>query len=825
MTTELKRFGEAYATITVAVYEPLIIRWLSRPGIWLIADVMVQRARTTQNQQARRLLLTNHPQTEFKRLPADPVDFFEKRGIHLDRLLPGSQGSINAEILSTINGGEFDRFPDLKITGDDILFSGNMRVKGADGINAVSDNIPGLPVVVSADARVDHYDFDVNKVRGQLINDFLKVFVGAAKQLDKLPASELRKELLDTTAKHLKGIKADIGIDFLPIAGTYFEALSPIGVAHFYRQLYFYLYEGVGPIEQAFTIAPQETLEVVYETIRRQIHEEVTELGSEVVSESAVESKNLDEVSDKVSSMIQRDSSAAMSANAAFSASGSIGVWQASASANLGLTTSISQSNQRSNEMATRRLKETTRRASERITKTFSLRIRDVEDITTTNLTRRVIKNEDNQPVSYGLRRVFNRIKVKVQDLGPYLVWQLYLRNPGAGLARSRFVHFMDSQPVSNPLDPPAVRPRPTGGTDTGTTSANLNWDNSRRTYYITLVIRTGSDRKVTAVSIDSITDLEGGGKEDLAPSAKNNVQWGQSYDTGTNSFSVNIGVLEGDAASVSVNYTYVYEAGDEIIQAWEDEKKVAEDKFRQADADARAKALVEQFERDKALITEKSNIKPRPANDLRREERYEVMNRMISHLFARGENPKVPSPLEIEYFHRYFDIEAMFLYTHPSWWKPRYSPTKTGLGRPSYEITAESEPAPMGSSLGWIIQLDGDTRRNEFLNSPWVRVCLPIRPGRERESIAWLAEHIEGEIGYNPNTNPLKGLLGDMETIRQNQESLGINGPDYVTVDSTIGAPPGPVKPENIFPIIDEFEVTLPTEGFVYDELRVVIP
>jgi hypothetical protein len=105
------------------------------------------------------------------------------------------------------------------------------------------------------------------------------------------------------------------------------------------------------------------------------------------------------------------------------------------------------------------------------------------------------------------------------------------------------------------------------------------------------------------------------------------------------------------------------------------------------------------------------------------------------------------------------------------------------------------------------------------------VRICLPIRGIREREAIEWLAKHIEGEIGYDTDQDPLKTLLSDIENVRKNQEALGINGADFVTVDSTVGAPLGPLKPENVFPIIDEFEVTVPTEGFVYDELKVVIP
>ena len=44
-----------------------------------------------------------------------------------------------------------------------------------------------------------------------------------------------------------------------------------------------------------------------------------------------------------------------------------------------------------------------------------------------------------------------------------------------------------------------------------------------------------------------------------------------------------------------------------------------------------------------------------------------------------------------------------------------------------------------MGSSLGWLLQLDGDNLRNAFLNAPWVKAVVPIRPGRERAAFNWL--------------------------------------------------------------------------------------
>ena len=101
----------------------------------------------------------------------------------------------------------------------------------------------------------------------------------------------------------------------------------------------------------------------------------------------------------------------------------------------------------------------------------------------------------------------------------------------------------------------------------------------------------------------------------------------------------------------------------------------------------------------------------------------------------------------------------------------------------------------------------------------------MPMRAGREREAIQWLARHLEGEVGYNLNSGPLSTLLNEVERYRTRENNLGMNGPDYVTVDSTPGAPADPATPEGVYPVIDEFEVTVPTDGFVYDELQVVIP
>jgi len=822
MTTKLKRFTEAYATMTVAAYEPLILKWVSQIGVRFISNAVAHRlpkaAAIKFDGTIPAALALNH--TLRKPIPSK-IDYqFDGPQIRVPIDIHGRV--INPEAVKPVS---VPGYPDAVAVGKDVYLKGfsetdpSRLVDGqtttpidreapqgalaqlAAQIGTVTQGLKAIPIAVAGRLGVKQADFDFRTTRDSIQQNLIT----AVKEWVAAPAT---KDLLQLM---MSATSADGTLlpHMWPGSTSIHEALSPIGIAHYYRQLYFNKEEGVGPIEEAFTIAPLETFEVIYQTVRRQIHEEILERGLEVVSESAIEEKNLDEVSDKVSSMVQQDVSASMSA----SASGGIGVWQVGASA----TASFSTSSQRSREFSTRRLKEVTKRASERITKSFSIKTRDTTEVTESTTTRRVIRNDGAVPVSYGLRRVLRRVTVKVQDLGPRLIWQLYLRNPGEGLARSRFVHFRETGPIAIPEIPPGVPPRPTGGVESDTLSTSLKYNSTKGMWYVTIVVKPGADRDVTGVRIDNITDMEGGGKDDEAPAPHNEFDLGSSWDPDTRTYTADVAILPGDSSSVQVSYSYTWKPSESVMATWQAQRDEAAAALEQ-------EALTKQFEQNKALITEKSKIKSRPANDLRQEERYEVMNRMVSYLFGRGDDISDPTPLEIEYFHRYFDIDGIFTYTHPSWWKPRFASKTVGLEREAYELTAESEPAPLGSSLGWLIQLDGDRRRNEFLNSPWARICIPMRARREREAIEWLARHMEGEVGYDLSTGPLAELLTAVEKYRERENKLGLNGPDYVTVDSTPGAPADPAKPEGVYPVVDEFDVTMPTDGFVYDELKVVI-
>jgi hypothetical protein len=71
-----------------------------------------------------------------------------------------------------------------------------------------------------------------------------------------------------------------------------------------------------------------------------------------------------------------------------------------------------------------------------------------------------------------------------------------------------------------------------------------------------------------------------------------------------------------------------------------------------------------------------------------------------------------------------------------------------------------------MGSSLGWLLQLDGDDLRNAFLNAPWVKAVIPVRPGKELEATNWLQQmHVEGTEGLDGLYHASPAELAEIRT------------------------------------------------------------
>jgi hypothetical protein len=190
---------------------------------------------------------------------------------------------------------------------------------------------------------------------------------------------------------------------------------------------------------------------------------------------------------------------------------------------------------------------------------------------------------------------------------------------------------------------------------------------------------------------------------------------------------------------------------------------------------------------RDRVKVA--SKIEPRPFEELREEERIIIYRNLIRKLLEvagiTNEDPKLRHVFA-ELVQSMFDVDKMLYFVAPEWWMPRQvlnhfsrqrlglhgstgmeSITKTlgdfdrtatvnwgGAGRlTDYYITEDSTRARLGSSLGWLLQLDGDNLRNAFLNAPWVKAVIPIRAGHEWKALGWLSsDAIEGSDGLEDN-------------------------------------------------------------------------
>jgi hypothetical protein len=222
------------------------------------------------------------------------------------------------------------------------------------------------------------------------------------------------------------------------------------------------------------------------------------------------------------------------------------------------------------------------------------------------------------------------------------------------------------------------------------------------------------------------------------------------------------------------------------------------------------------------------------------------------------------------------FDVDKMLYFVAPEWWMPQnrggsqdifrpetdqgefatYSTVSWGGGKgardDNYYITEKSAVAKLGSSLGWILQLDGDNLRNAFLNAPWVKAVIPIRPGKEQRALGWLEganvegsdgiddehdappedlERIRGELGLAPGTtvtlrNAIEALIARLnkrQAIARNKMTDEAGAElDYLPMDQVYEHGFDPLQggfkipPEKDFEIFDQWVEVVPTDQIV---------
>ena len=249
---------------------------------------------------------------------------------------------------------------------------------------------------------------------------------------------------------------------------------------------------------------------------------------------------------------------------------------------------------------------------------------------------------------------------------------------------------------------------------------------------------------------------------------------FGGKYDSATKEIEVGVVIYTelnwDERVDFAVGGTIEVRPGKTILDAIALENSTVDDKITEATIANTEKERVASITAIQERIEQARSIKKRDSFDLREEERIIIYRRLIEALMTdnqyRGADTKTRHTLSV-LINTIFDIDKMLYFVAPEWWRPivrrmvsasQLSANLTGSIVPwdgeqnridNYLITSKSDPAPMGASLGWLLQLDGDDLRNAFLNAPWVKTVIPIRPGKEQAALVWLkGAGVEGADG-----------------------------------------------------------------------------
>lgn len=567
--------------------------------------------------------------------------------------------------------------------------------------------------------------------------------------------------------------------------------VSPVGIVHLFRQYFFELDSFVGTPVGHVWLSPGSTVELIEVSTRKTLVEKTFEASLETDQKTETSSTSQDEISDAVKQDNRDDTKLGFSATV----NQSWGTGNATATGSLNLD----KTQQNAREQGHKRTRQQTEKLSTEIRQNFKSTFRTSTETVDTSSKRYVLNNTTNDLINYELRRKMRQVGVQVQDIGSYLCWETFVDDPAEQLALPSLIHI--AKPADLVLVPdPAEIPMPPTSMSLGFNGeAVWNFPSNDRQQNEDHADVQGRFVPLNTLDLAGIpndyeVDLDPAnpfiGVEKSVVAAEDDDSWN------ANGWGM-MGMITGDGLRIVVGV--ITPPGG---MAWDDRitfkvsgsvklrlkaaKRNEIDQANSAIRSARQAANAENQRRtDEAYrnavrdrVTLASKITQRKFEDLREEERTVVYRKLIAALMSEQLYVNLPETdaghemrhVLSELINSIFDIDKMLYFVAPEWWKPR-ARAQLILGgqaipdsmdgnairwaddaaHAKYFITDESSPAHLGSSLGWLMQLDGDDLRNAFLNAPWVKAVIPIRPGKETAAMNWLQSvKVEGSNGLD---------------------------------------------------------------------------
>lgn len=589
---------------------------------------------------------------------------------------------------------------------------------------------------------------------------------------------------------------------FDPVEDIAGVSLSPMGIVHLFRQYFFELDTFLGTPASHVWLSPGSTVELIEVSTRRTYVERVVEEATETTRRE--ESSTTDH--DELSKAVKEDNKSDLKLGASVTANQSWGTGSVTATASMSMDTT----QQTARETTHQRMKEQSQKLTTDIKQSYRSTFKTVTETTDTSSKRYVLTNSTPDLINYELRRKMRQVGVQVQDIGTYLCWETFVDEPGRELGMADLVNI--AKPVDLMVAPDETQtPIPPDVPQTFTANVAWTYDDDRQF--------NGPDGflPMTTAPVPAAPD----GYRVKVPGGKVPVfQVSGAGDGfhGTWAFGgrldgsslVNLGVVIApggmkwdERIDFAVTGTVVFTPTDAKLQEIATANSV-KTKAGLATTQANARKTREAYVgAAKARIEAASTVTTRKHEDLRDEERIVVYRELVRslmsdalyHLPETATNDAVRHAMS-ELINSIFDVDKMLYFVAPEWWRPRVhahqqlSPRTNAetfaenltswsdlAPRPdNYYITEKSLPARMGSSLGWLLQLDGDDLRNAFLNAPWVKAVMPVRPGKELVAFNWLQKlKVEGTDGL---ADLYQGPAEELQAIR---DALGTQD---VTID-----------------------------------------
>lgn len=576
-------------------------------------------------------------------------------------------------------------------------------------------------------------------------------------------------------------------------------------------------------------LSPGTTVELIETSTRRTLTERTTETLFERTQKDEQTASEGYEFSEGVKQDNRSDTKLGFST----SVTQSWGTGSATANASIDLN----KTQQVGREQAHKRMRKQSTKVSVEICQSFKSTFKTVTETTDTSSKRYVISNPTGQLINYELRRKMRQVGVQIQDVGTYLCWQTFVDDPGDQLALPNMIHIakpadLAAVPAFNEI---AMPPEYVDIAFSG--EAVWNFPDNDRQWAAAHPEVGGRFVPIATHEIMGVpADYEVVREPDpFIPIAKsvmaaedddswNAANWGFLGMVTPDRKYVQVGVMTGPGGLAwddRITFKVSGAVRCRLMAAKRTEIQQANDKLRKE---------IQVIELENARKTEKayndavqervtlaSQVTKRKFEYLREEERTIVYRNLIKMLMSEHlyrNTPDTPSGHQTrhvlsELINAIFDIEKMLYFVAPEWWKPRRVAGQLSLGGATltdaidgqvvrwaddeahgkYFITDKSDPATLGASLGWLLQLDGDELRNAFLNAPWVKAVIPIRPGKEQAAIQWLksvgVEGVDGlDAAYAAPEAELNKIRADLLAT---DPADPVEGHAQITIDDAI--------------------------------------